>query len=91
MCAGRYCMVFALGAAAGAAVALIFAPQAGEKTRRQLKRNFRDASGYVRDVGQDVGKQANRAYKGAKDALEDAASRMTDCVTDLTEKARSIG
>ena len=42
----RYWAVFSLGVAAGAAAALIYAPQTGEKTRKQLKRNLQDASDY---------------------------------------------
>lgn len=90
MSVGRFCTIFAIGAAAGAAVALIFAPQSGEKSRRQLKRSFRDAGEFIEDFGQDLGKQANRTYKGAKDALEEAASRMADCVDDLKSKARKL-
>lgn len=90
MSVGRFCMIFGIGATAGAAIALILAPQSGEKTRRQLKRSFRDAGDFVQDFGHDFGKQANRKYKGAKDALEEAASRMTDCVDDLKAKARKL-
>ena len=46
----RYWAVFSLGVAAGAAAALIYAPQTGEKTRKQLKRNFEDASDYIKDA-----------------------------------------
>ncbi len=62
----RYWAVFSLGVAAGAAAALIYAPQTGEKTRKQLKRNLQDASDYIQDTTGDLGKHATRVYKKTK-------------------------
>ncbi len=63
----RYWAVFSLGVAAGAAAALIYAPQTGEKTRKQLKRNFQDATDYIKDTHEDLTKHATRVYKQTKD------------------------
>ena len=63
MNAVRYWAVFSLGVAAGAAAALIYAPQTGEKTRKQLKRHLEDASDYIKDASDDLSKHATRVYQ----------------------------
>ena len=52
---------FVLGAIAGAALALMYAPAAGDETRRKLAEKARE--------GRD---QANRAYERGKTAFEKA-------------------
>jgi gas vesicle protein len=76
MNAVRYWAVFSLGVAAGAAAALIYAPQTGEKTRKQLKRHLEDASDYLKDTTDDLSKHASRVYKSTIDAAGDVASRQ---------------
>jgi len=68
----KFWAVFAIGVAAGAAVALLYAPQTGEKTRRQVRRRFEDASDYVRDTADTISEHASKAYKVGKGAVEDA-------------------
>jgi len=68
----KFWAVFAIGVAAGAAVALLYAPQTGEKTRRQVRRRFEDASDYVRDTADTISERASKAYKVGKGAVEDA-------------------
>jgi gas vesicle protein len=77
----RYWAVFSLGVAAGAAAALIYAPQTGEKTRKQLKRNLDDASDYLKETGGDFGKHAARVYRKTKDVAGDVASRVSGNVS----------
>jgi len=84
MKAARYCAIFFLGAAAGAAVALIYAPQSGEKTRKQLKRNLQDAGDYIKDSSEDIGKNATRAYKKAKNVAGGVASRVGSAAGRVT-------
>src|SRR5690242_21199435 len=45
---------FLVGLAVGAGVALLFAPQSGEETRRQLKRRARRAAHVARDAAGDL-------------------------------------
>ena len=90
MSAARYWAVFSLGVAAGAAAALIYAPQTGEKTRKQLKRNFQDAGDYIKDAREDIGKKATRVYKTTKDVAGDVASRVSSVASNVGSAASNI-
>ena len=67
----KFWAVFTVGVAAGAAVALIYAPQTGAKTRRQLKRSFDDASDYVKDASEQLGDQAEKVIRRGKSVVDD--------------------
>jgi gas vesicle protein len=89
----RYWAVFALGVAAGAAAALIYAPQTGAQTRKQLKRRIEDAGDYLQDTSDTlskhatrVSKQANKVYKQTKDAASDVASRVSTVASNVADK-----
>jgi gas vesicle protein len=86
----RYWAVFSLGVAAGAAAALIYAPQTGEKTRKQLKRNFEDATDYIKDTSDDLSKHATRVYKATKGAAGDVASRVSSVAGNVSSAASNI-
>jgi gas vesicle protein len=90
MNAVRYWAVFSLGVAAGAAAALIYAPQTGEKTRKQLKRHIEDASDYIKDASDDLGKHATRVYKTTKDVAGDVASRVSSVASNVGSAASNI-
>jgi gas vesicle protein len=90
MNAVRYWAVFSLGVAAGAAAALIYAPQTGEKTRKQLKRNLEDASDYLKETSGDLGKHAARAYKTTKGVAGDVASRVSSVAGNVSSAASNI-
>ena len=79
----KFWAVFTIGVASGAIVALICAPQSGEKTRRQLKRKFEDAGDYLKDASDTLGEHAERVVKRGKDALGDVA----DSATKVANKA----
>jgi len=86
----KFWAVFTIGVAAGAAVALICAPQSGEKTRRQLKRKFEDAGDYLKDASETLSDHAEKAVKRGKDVWEDvadsaskAANRAVKTVSEL--------
>jgi gas vesicle protein len=86
----RYWAVFSLGVAAGAAAALIYAPQTGEKTRKQLKRNLQDASDYIQDTTGDLSKHATRVYKKTKGVAGDVASRVGSVANNVSSAASDI-
>jgi gas vesicle protein len=80
--AGSNIALLLLGAAIGAGVALLFAPQSGEDTRAQLRRSARrmkrkahDLAETGRDMVDDLQRQGRTAVKDAKSALEDRLAR----------------
>jgi gas vesicle protein len=86
----KFWAVFTVGVTAGAVVALIYAPQTGEKTRRQLKRKFEDAGDYLKDAGETLGDHAEKVVKRGKDVWSDvsdsagkAANKAAKTVSDL--------
>jgi gas vesicle protein len=86
----KFWAVFTVGVAAGATVALIYAPQTGEKTRKQLKRKLEDAGDYLKDATDTLGDHAEKVVKRGKDAWDDvsdaatkAANRAVKTVSDL--------
>ncbi len=72
--------VFVVGVTAGAAVALLYAPQSGEKTRRQLRRNLEDAGDYVKDAADTIGDHAEKYVKRGKGIVEDAVDSASNAV-----------
>jgi gas vesicle protein len=69
--------IFSIGVAAGAAVALAYAPRTGDKTRKQWKRKLDNAGDYLRDTADDFAKQANRVYSQA-DTIARKASKSAN-------------
>jgi gas vesicle protein len=65
-------VAFALGALAGAAAALLLAPQSGEKTRRKVRDTVRRARESLGDLPGTVGSSWRRAARAARTALDDA-------------------
>ncbi len=87
----KFWAVFAVGVAAGAAVALIYAPQTGAKTRKQIRRKLDDATDYVKDVSGDLGDRAGDVVSRGRDVVEDlvnsaqrASQTVAKRVSDLT-------
>jgi gas vesicle protein len=86
----KFWAVFTVGVAAGAIVALIYAPQTGAKTRKQLKRKIEDAGDYLKDATDSFGDYSDRAVQRGRDKWEEisdaaskAANRAVKTVSDL--------
>lgn len=62
---------FLVGLAVGAGIALLFAPQSGEETRRQLKRRARRAAAVARETAGDLSENVVDRYEQAKRTVED--------------------
>jgi gas vesicle protein len=90
MNAAKFWAVFAIGVGAGAAVALLYAPQSGEKTRRQVRRKLEDASDYVRDTADTIGDRASKAYKVGRGAVEDALDSASSVYDAAAKKVQTI-
>ena len=90
-------IAFGLGVSAGAAVALLYAPQSGVKTRRQLKRNIddgvdylEDAAGYLREQAEYLSREAQKPIKRAKGQVEDVVDKVTDAASDAVKGVQSL-
>ncbi len=73
--------VFTVGFAAGAAVALIYAPQSGVRTRRQLRRGLEDASDYLKEAADTISEQAERYVKRGKDIADNVVDTASNAYT----------
>ncbi len=86
MSAGKFWTVFSIGVAAGAVVALLYAPQSGLRTRRQIRRNVRQAGDYVKDTAETIGNQAEKYVQRGKDL----AGNMKDSASTAYSAARKV-
>jgi gas vesicle protein len=86
----RYWTVFSIGVAAGAAVALAYAPRTGDKTRKQWKRKFDDTSDYIRDTADEFSKHATKVYSRARDVADDVASQADTVARRVSKAANRV-
>ncbi len=75
---------FIVGAAIGAAVGLLFAPQSGERTRHELKRRARRLQAQAGEKLEDL--STDLQERGAR--LKDSVSDMVDDVSDTVREGR---
>jgi gas vesicle protein len=93
MSAKGYWIAFAVGVTAGAAVALLYAPQSGVKTRKQLRKGVEDAGDYLEDAGDYLKDQAERLTREAQKAYKRGVSQVGDVVDtakDYADKAQGF-
>ena len=90
-------IAFGIGVAAGATVALLYAPQPGAKTRRQLKRNIddgvdylEDAAGYLREQAEYLSREAQKTIKRTKGHVEEVVDKATGVVSDAVKGVQSL-
>ncbi|MGA7885203.1 MAG: YtxH domain-containing protein [Acidobacteriaceae bacterium] len=86
----RFLTALGIGAAAGAAIALLYAPQSGERTRRQLRRGMEDANERIRDTAGTMGDCATKYYKKSREAVSDVVDTAQNVVT-AAKKAANFG
>ena len=97
MSAKNVWIAFGLGLSAGAAVALLYAPQSGERTRRQIKKNIddsvdylEDAAGYLREQADYLSKEAQKTIKRTKGQVEEVVDKAAGAVTDAVKSVQSL-
>lgn len=78
---------FGVGVTAGAAVALLYAPQAGAKTRKQLRRGIDEASDYLEDAGDYLKEQAERLSNEAQKAIKQTRGKVSDLVDEAVDRS----
>ena len=72
------------GALAGAVAALLYAPQSGETTRKQLKRGIDDAEDSLLEVGDYLKKQAEYFGKEAQKLIDQGKGQVNAAVDTAT-------
>jgi len=73
---------FLAGAAAGAAVALLFAPQSGRKTRRYLRRKAGESREVLAEAGEEILNRGREFVERGRHVAEEAG--------DLLERGRKL-
>jgi gas vesicle protein len=97
MSAKNVWIAFGLGVTAGAAVALLYAPQPGVKTRRLLRKNIddgvdylEDAAAYLKEQAENLSKEAQKTLKRTKGQVEDAVEKVTDAAAGAVKSVQSL-
>jgi gas vesicle protein len=67
---------FAVGLCVGAAVALLFAPKAGEELRRDITEGVDDGANQLRSTGKELKRKVQRLA----DAAQDQVDRVQDAI-----------
>ncbi len=73
---------FLLGIALGAGVALLFAPQSGQETRRGIARSARRAQDAAQDFVEDVSGTVADKFKEVRTSVEDRIEATIDAVDE---------
>jgi gas vesicle protein len=86
MSAGKVWTIFSVGVAAGAIVALFYAPQSGARTRRQVRRSVRQAADYVKDTAETISGNAEKCVQRGKNL----AGNVKDSASSAYSAARKV-
>ena len=86
---GSVMLAFVLGAVAGAAVALLFAPAAGEETREYLGKRAREGRDRARDAARDAGEQGREFYQRQRENVTSAIERGREAFQQAREEGRN--
>ena len=79
---GETLVWFLVGAAMGASVALLYAPQSGDRTRRMIGRKLADGREVLEDQGSELLEKSRELFEKGRKVADDAA--------ELFEKGRSM-
>lgn len=90
MSAKNYWLAFGIGVTAGAAIALLYAPQTGIKTRKQLRKGVEDASDYLEDAANYLKEQAERLSKETEKAIKRTRGQVGNAVDKAVDKAGDV-
>jgi gas vesicle protein len=93
----EFWIALGIGAAAGGVAALLYAPQSGVKTRKQLKRGLVDAGEALEEAGDYLKKQAEYLSKEAqklidngKDQFDAVVDKASDYASTASKAARKL-
>ena len=86
--AGDRTAFFLLGAAIGAAAALLLAPASGVRTRRRLIRKGEEVADYLIDAGKELLEQCENLYERSGELVEDASHELSGKYRALHEHTK---
>jgi gas vesicle protein len=76
---------FLLGLSLGGAIALLFAPREGKKTRAQLAQAAADKVSYMKDCGETVRDTTRELYERGKDEVARQKEGVTEAIRQGAE------
>jgi len=79
---------FLAGIGIGAAVALLFAPQSGEETRKRIVEKAQEGKDYVASKGQEIRKHAEDLVDQGKEMVSKQKARLADVLESGKQAAR---
>ena len=79
---------FVAGLGIGAAIAILFAPQSGEETRKQIAEKAQEGKDYVDSKGHEIRKQAEDLVDQGKDLVTKQKARLADVLESGKQAAR---
>jgi gas vesicle protein len=81
---------FLLGAAIGAAAALLMAPASGAHTRKRLRRRGGEVADYLIDTGKELVDKCEDLYERSGEVVEDATHELSGKYRALHEYSRQL-
>jgi gas vesicle protein len=88
--AGDRAACFLLGAAIGAATALLMAPASGARTRRKLRHQGEEVADYLIDAGRELVNRCEDLYERSGEVVEDATHELSRKYHDLHHYSRQL-
>ena len=79
---GETALWFCAGAALGATIALLYAPQSGDETRKQIRGAARKGADKIADSGRQIQELGRELYEKGKQLADDA--------NDMFERGRKL-
>jgi gas vesicle protein len=88
--AGDRATFFVLGAAVGAAAALLMAPASGARTRKKLVRQGEEIADYLIDAGKELVEKCEDLYKRSGELVQDANHELSGKYRALREHSKEL-